>query len=85
MHVEKEKLNVEIFTTNHRIVGEIYVFPGARLTDTLSARESQSFIPLTNVEAYNLHTGEPVFSTSFANINRSHIVLIRPKEETKRE
>jgi len=80
MQAPKEKLRVEIYTTNHRIVADIYIFPGARLTDIMTAREAQSFLALTGVEAYGLGDGKKLFQSDFANINKNHIVLIRPAE-----
>jgi hypothetical protein len=80
MHAAKERLRVEIFTGNQRILADIFIFPGARLTDIMTAREAQSFIALTNVESYDAATGKELFRTDFANINKNHIVLIHPVE-----
>lgn len=80
MQSAKEKLRVEIYTHNQRILADIFIFPGARLTDIMTAREAQSFIALTNVEAYDLVNGKELFRTDFANINKNHIVLIHPVE-----
>jgi hypothetical protein len=80
MHAAKERLRVEIFTGNQRILADIFIFPGARLTDIMTAREAQSFIALTNVEAYDVNDGKELFRTDFANINKNHIVLIHPVE-----
>jgi hypothetical protein len=80
MHAAKEKLRVEIYTANQRIMGDIFIFPGARLTDIMTSREAQSFIALTNVEAHDFNTGKELFRTDFANINKNHIVLIHPVE-----
>ena len=78
MHAAREKLRVEIFTANQRILADIFIFPGARLTDIMTAREAQSFIALTNVEAFDVLNGRELFRTDFANINKNHIVLIHP-------
>ncbi len=80
MHIEKQKLRIEILTSSHRILADIHVFSGARLTDILAAREAQSFIALTDVVVYDLVTGNEIFSTDFININKNHIVLVRPVE-----
>jgi hypothetical protein len=50
----------------------------------MQSRETQSFFALTDVEVYNLHTGELLFRTDFIDINRNHIVLIRPVEIPQR-
>lgn len=50
------------------------------MTDIMQSRETQSFFALTDVEVYNLNNGEFLFRTDFVDINRNHIVLIRPVE-----
>ncbi|MGQ9476524.1 MAG: DUF6812 domain-containing protein [Actinomycetota bacterium] len=84
MHARKEKLRVEIYTTSHRILADLHIFAGARLTDIMQSRETQSFFALTDVEVYDLHTGDFLFRTDFIDINRNHIVLIRPVEIPQR-
>lgn len=80
MHAKKEKLRVEIYTTAHRILADMHIFAGARLTDIMQSRETQSFFALTNVEVYNMNTGQLLFKSDFMDINKAHIVLIRPAE-----
>jgi len=80
MHAKKEKLRVEIYTNAHRILADMHIFAGARLTDIMQSRETQSFFALTNVEVYNANTGQFLFKSDFMDINRSHIVIIRPAE-----
>jgi hypothetical protein len=82
MHANKEKLRVEIHTASHRIIGDLHIFAGARLTDIMQSRETQTFFALTDVEAYNLNTGELLFRSQFIDVNRSHIVFIRPFEQS---
>ncbi|MBC7253084.1 MAG: hypothetical protein H5T72_03845 [Actinobacteria bacterium] len=83
MHARKEKLRVEIYTNSHRILADLHIFAGARLTDIMQSRETQSFFALTDVEVYNLNTGELLFRTDFIDVNRNHIVLIRPAEVSR--
>jgi hypothetical protein len=80
MHARKEKLRVEIYTVNHRILADLHIFPGARLTDIMQSRETQSFFALTDVEVFDVRTGEELFRSDFIDINRNHIVMIRPME-----
>lgn len=81
MYAKKERLRVEIFTVNHRILADIHIFPGARLTDIMQSRETQTFFALTDVEVYDIHTQELLFRTDFVDINRNHIIMIRPYDE----
>jgi hypothetical protein len=80
MHAKKEKLRVEVYTVSHRIQADLHVFSGARLTDIMQSRETQSFFALTNVVVYELASDRELFKTDFIDINRSHIVMIRPLE-----
>ncbi len=80
MHIEKQKMRIEILTNSHRILADIHIFSGARLTDILAAREAQSFIALTDVVVYDLQSGGEIFSADFININKNHIVMVRPAE-----
>ena len=80
MHAKKEKIRVEIYTTAHRIVADLHIFDGARLTDIMQSRETASFFALTDVEVYDLSSGIELFRTDFIDVNRSHIVMLRPLE-----
>jgi hypothetical protein len=80
MHAKKEKIRVELFTNVHRIQADLHVFAGARLTDIMQSRETQSFFALTDVVVYDIHTGNELFTADFIDVNRSHIVMIRPLE-----
>ncbi|MBC7230500.1 MAG: hypothetical protein H5T74_08955 [Actinobacteria bacterium] len=81
MHAKKERMRVELYTTTHRIVADLHVFAGARLTDIMQSRETSSFFALTDVEVYELATGREVFRTDFIDVNRSHIVMVRPLQK----
>jgi hypothetical protein len=80
MNARKEKIRVEIYTTAHRITADLHIFAGARLTDIMQSRETASFFALTDVEVYDLVTGQELFRTDFIDVNRSHIVMLRPLE-----
>lgn len=80
MHAKKEKIRVEVFTNIHRIQADLHVFAGARLTDIMQSRETQSFFALTDVVVYDIVSGNELFRTDFIDINRSHIVMVRPLE-----
>jgi hypothetical protein len=80
MHAKKEKIRVEIYTTAHRVVADLHIFAGARLTDIMQSRETASFFALTEVEVYDLVSGQELFRSDFIDVNRSHIVMLRPLE-----
>jgi len=80
MHAKKEKIRVEIYTTSHRILADLHIFAGARLTDIMQSRETSSFFALTDVEVFDLASGQELFRTDFVDVNRNHIVMLRPLE-----
>ena len=49
MKIEKEKKNVDLYTSRYKITGDIHIHVNARLTDTLQALSKQSgFLPITD-------------------------------------
>lgn len=49
MKIEKEKKNVDLYTSRYNITGDIHIHVNARLTDTLQALSKQSgFLPMTD-------------------------------------
>jgi hypothetical protein len=80
MHAKKDKIRVEVYTLAHRVVADLHIFAGARLTDIMQSRETASFFALTDVEVYDLVSGQELFRTDFIDVNRSHIVMLRPLE-----
>jgi hypothetical protein len=80
MHAKKEKLRVELYTTSYRIEANMHIFAGARLTDIMQSRETQSFFALTDVEVYDITSTQLLFKTDFIDINKAHVVMLRPLE-----
>lgn len=80
MQAKKEKIRVEIYTNLHRIEADLHIFSGARLTDIMQSRETQSFFALTDVVVYAIQGGEQLFTADFIDISRNHIVMVRPLE-----
>jgi len=82
MHAKKEKIRVEIFTNLHRIEADLHIFAGARLTDIMQSRETSSFFALTDVTVYDISGENELFRADFIDINRNHIVMVRPFEKS---
>ncbi len=80
MHAKKEKIRVEVHTILHRIEADLHIFSGARLTDIMQSRETQSFFALTDVVVYSVESGKELFTADFIDISRNHIVMVRPLE-----
>ena len=50
MKIEKEKKNVDLYTSHFKITGDVHIPIHARLTDSLQALSKQSgFLPMTDV------------------------------------
>ncbi|RPI76519.1 MAG: hypothetical protein EHM45_12715 [Desulfobacteraceae bacterium] len=74
---EKVRTKAVILTPQYRIIGNISLLPGARLTDYM--REAKSFIAITDAEVTDL-SGKPVLSADFIDVQLRHIHLIAPYE-----
>ena len=73
----EEKERVIIFTRRYQIKGKIFLYKGARLTDYMV--ESEPFIAVSDAEILD-HQNNPIFTTSFLNVNRDHIEIIMPTD-----
>jgi uncharacterized protein DUF6812 len=70
------RTRVTILTDTYRIRGYIDLVPGARVTDYMN--DAKGFIALTDAEVWE--TGDrKVFSASFLNVSRDHIVVVTPE------
>jgi hypothetical protein len=76
--IKKNRLLVTIFTQHFKIVGEVHIQPGIRLTDFINGEPDQSFVAVTNAEIFNISGGQPVYTMDFLVINRNHITIAFP-------
>lgn len=80
MKIEKEKKNVDLYTSRYKITGDIHIPVHARLTDTLQALSKQSgFLPMT--DAVVKFRNSAVREENFILIKISEIELICLKNE----
>lgn len=81
MKAHKERLGVVIFTTRHRIRGEVHLYENSRLTDILNGDTgAKEFLPLTNANIQDIRSGTSQ-DVSFLSINRRHIELVMEDDE----
>ena len=82
LHVEKERIRVIIFTQHYKVVGDLYLPKGGRLTDflnkTLSGIENDVFIPVTDAECFSIEDGKLKYVNDFIVINKNHIHFLFP-------
>ncbi|MGD9787526.1 MAG: hypothetical protein AB7U30_06190 [Sulfuricellaceae bacterium] len=67
---------VTILTGHYRIVGNIDLLPGARVTDYLA--EAREFFAVTNAEVWDLD-GRKISAGAFMNVNRNRIEVMMPE------
>ncbi|MEW6009027.1 MAG: hypothetical protein AB1629_05275 [Candidatus Omnitrophota bacterium] len=81
MKVERDLVKVVIITENFKLIGDIHVVPGGRVTDFLASRVSGNFIPVTDVKVYSTKDEKPILETKFLTVNASFIILLYPLVE----
>ena len=87
LHIDKEKLRVIIFTHHFKIIGDVFIPKSGRLTDFLNRKmggsDSDSFIPVANVECFAISDSQLIYISDFVNINKNQIHVIIPYKSTK--
>ncbi len=73
--VDKQK--VCIFTHQYKIIGNLSIYQGVRMTDYMN--ESKSFISVTDAEVSN-HHGTVILRTKFLNVRKDDIEIVLPKD-----
>ena len=72
----KETLVVTVMTLQgYRIVGDMHVAPGTRLTD--EANREHTFLPLTDATVFTAD-GRQLTKVNFLVVNKNNIVLVAP-------
>jgi len=80
MKIEKEKKNVDLYTSSYKITGNVHIPVHARLTDSLQALSKQSgFLPIT--EAVIKFKNGAVREENFLLIKISEIEMICLKDK----
>jgi len=70
-----DRTRVIILTDSYKIIGELHLVAGARLTDYLT--EAKSFIAVTDAQVTD-HSGREIMSAPFVNVNRDRVEVIVP-------
>ncbi len=73
MKIELERQPIVVWTTLHRIEGELPLPPTARISDRLN--QSRDFLPITNARVYSLD-GQFLYESAAVLLNRSHVVMM---------
>ena len=75
MAKREDRTRVVLLTENYRIVGDIYLIAGARVTDFVT--EAKSFIAVTDAQVTD-HSGREILTAPFVNVNRDRVEIIVP-------
>ena len=80
--MEKEQsTRVVIMTNSYRIVGDINLIPGGRLTDYMDT--SHDFLAVTNANVTTFEGCKDILDTKFLNIRVDAIEIILPVNDVK--
>jgi hypothetical protein len=82
--VTKESVATVIRTTDHLIVGQIYVRPDHRLKDELNST-SEPYLAITDAKVYDQLGQMQIFETSFLIVAASHVIFISPLDAIRDE
>lgn len=81
-NMEKEQsTRVVILTAAYRIVGDINLVPGGRLTDYMDT--SHGFLAVTNAKVTSLEGCKEILEAEFLNIRVNAIEIVLPVNEVK--
>jgi len=80
--MEKEQsTRVVILTKSYKVVGDINLIPGGRLTDYMDT--SHEFLAVTNASVTSCEGCKDILDTEFLNIRVDSIEIILPVNEVK--
>lgn len=78
MEEKSDRMEVHIFTGQFKLIGNISIYSGVRLTDYMN--ESKPFVSVTDVRGFDLD-GQERFAADFLNIRRDDISIIIPSDK----
>jgi hypothetical protein len=82
--VNKESVAAAVRTTEHLIVGQIYVRPDKRLKDELNSGQER-FVAVTDARVYDAAGSRMLFESSLLVVGYSHVIFISPLEAISAE
>lgn len=83
MKARKEQLKVVIFTSQHKIQGQLHLVENSRLSDILNTESiSRDFLPITDALVTDLSDGK-TFKAGFLSVNKKKISMVMEEHEIK--
>lgn len=80
--VPVRRMVVHLCTERFDIVGAVHLPAGMRLSDFIN-REDRTFIVITDAKLTAVGDPERVIEDSFAVVNKAHIIVARPLDESE--
>ncbi len=74
---EVEKVRIVLLTGHYRIMGDITLAKGTRLTDHIAG--SKQFFAVTDAEVTN-NEGRQILSAEFIDVHRDHVEIVMPDQ-----
>ena len=81
MKAERDIVNVAILTEQYKLVGNIHIVPGGRITDFLVSKSGGNFIPVTDVKIFSTRDEKLILETKFLTVNSNFIIMLYPLKE----
>jgi hypothetical protein len=82
--IKKEEKPVVAYTSTYKVTGNMFVPPGGRLSDFLSATEQKKFIPIANAVVKEI-SGREICRAMFIELNRDEIIFLVPASELEKK
>lgn len=82
--ISKDSIAVAIRTTEHIIIGHMYVQPDQRLKDEMNLN-SERFLAITDASVYNSQGDMLLFETGFLIIASAQVIFIAPVDSIKQD
>jgi hypothetical protein len=83
MKAIKDQLKVVIFTSQHKIQGNLHLIENSRLTDILNTEsQTRDFLPITDAIVTDLRTSH-IVNAGFLSLNKRQIELVIEEKEIK--
>ncbi len=83
MKSTKDQLKVVVFTSQHKIQGNLHLVENSRLSDILNTEShTRDFLPITDAVVTDLRTSH-IIHAGFISLNKRQIELVIEEQEIK--
>lgn len=83
MKSQKDRLKVVVFTSQHKIQGNLHLIENSRLSDILNTEsQTRDFLPITDAIITDLRTSH-IIHAGFISLNKQQIELVIEEQEIK--